>query len=251
VGGRIDGWVVDLGSFHPAEFSVVDGIRGLQYTNHNNNKPDQMLRNNLILAGEDAVAVDSVVAAITGFNPWDLEYLHMAARRDIGTMDSGKIEVVGDDPGSATRSWAKPGQWHGRCNREWSVTGNPSAPMVTWNRLTIPTDTLHLGDVAVQTNRETGYASAMRVRAAGSRKAFLWVGVHGRVSVTMNGNKIMEEESAAACHVGQFKVPVELNAGENLFEFRVRGILNAPEISALIVGPRNDGDTLDDIRYLA
>ena len=248
---RIDGWVVDLGSFHPADYNVVDGIRGLQYTNHNNKKPDQMLQNNLVLAGEDAVALDALVSKIMGFNPQDLEFIQMAAARDIGTMDLGRLEILGDDPDRATRRWAKAAPWHGRCNREWMVTRDPAAPPASWKRITIPTDTLRPAKVAGEALPERVYAAAMRVRAEGSRKGFLWVGVHGRLSVVLNGNKVMEEESASACHVGQFKVPVELNRGENLFVFRLQGIQDFPETSALLAGPRNDGDTIEGIRYLA
>ena len=75
--------------------------------------------------------------------------------------------------------------------------------------------------------------------------------MHGRLSVVVNGDKILEEGSTADCHVGQFKVPVELQAGENLLVFRVQGLADSPKISALLVGPCNDGDTVDGIRYLA
>ncbi len=248
---RIDGWVVDLGTFHPADYSVVDGIRGLQYSNHNNGKPDQMLRSNLVLAGEDAVALDTMVAKIMEFNPWDFDFLHMASLRGIGTMDLGRIDIVGDDPVPVTRGWAKAPPWHGRCNRDWSISADPAVPIGAWRKVTIPTDTLHLAKVAGEAAPGTEFAAAMRVRAEGYRKGFLWVGVHGRLSVVVNGDKILEEESTADCHVGQFKVPVELQAGENLLVFRVQGLADSPKISALLVGPRNDGDTVDGIRYLA
>ena len=249
VEGRVDGWVVDLASFHPADYSIVDGIRGLQYTNHNNRKPDQMVRSNLVLAGEDPVAVDSVVTSIMGFNPWDFEFLHMASQRDMGTMDFGRIEAVSDEPDRVTRSWIKNSAWHGRCNREWLITANPAAAMAGWNRVTIPTDTLYLTKAAGTGVPGTAYAAAMRVRAEGSRRGFLWLGLHGRVSVVLNGNKVVEEESTAACHVGQFKVPVELNSGDNVMVFQVRGVGDDPQISALLVGPANNGDTVAGIRY--
>jgi hypothetical protein len=58
-------------------------------------------------------------------------------------------------------------------------------------------------------------------------------------------------ESSAACHAGQFKIPVELISGNNTLVFEVIGIADAPQISALLVGPANDGDTMDGIRYLS
>ncbi len=251
VEGRIDGWLVDLGTFHPADYNIVDGIRGLQYANHNNRKPDQMLRSNLVMAGEDAVALDAMVAKIMAFNTWDLDFLHMAELRGIGTMDLGRIDVIGDDPDRITRRWAKASRWHGRCNRDWRVSADPAAPMEAWRKVTIPTDTLHLAKVAGEAGRGAAIAAAMRVRAQGYRKGFLWVGVQGRVSVLVNGSRIMEEESTEDYRIGQFKVPMELQAGENLLVFHVQALTDSPRISALLTGPRNDGDTIGGIRYLA
>lgn len=249
VEGRIDPWVVDLASFHPPDFSVVDGIRGLQYTNHNNNKPDQMLRNNLVLAGEDAIAVDSVVARIMSYNPLDMEFLHLAVQREMGTMDPGQIDINGDDPGAVTRRWAKSANWHGRGNREWLVTRDADAPMASWQRYAAPTDNLHLARVAGYAGPGTTYRAAARVRAHGSIKAFLWAGVCGRCSVALNGEQVTEHENASHSRIGQFKVPVELHSGENILSFQVRALEDPPEVSALLVGPRNDGDAVEGIRY--
>ena len=247
---RIDGWVVDLGSFHPADYSVVDGLRGLQYANHNNGKPDQMIRSNLVLAGEDAVALDALVARLMAFNPWDLEFLHMAERRGIGSMDPGRTEVVGDEPDRAVRPWIKASRWHGRCNREWTVGGEPGAPSAAGTKVTIPTDTLHFAKVLGEIPPGKPLSAAMRVRATAGSRGFLWLGVRGRAAAFLNGTKLSDAESADPCHVGQFKIPIELPGGESLFSFRVEGLRDAPQLSALLTGPGNDGDTMDGIRYL-
>jgi len=247
VDGRIDGWVVDLGSFHPADYSIVDGIRGLQYSNHNNNKPDQMIRSNLVMAGEDAVALDSLVARLMDFDPRDFEFLHMAAKRGIGTMDPGRVDIIGDEPDRAVRRWGRAPQWHARANRDWLVSRDPSAPLDSWTRVRIPTDTLDPAQAAGAAAPGAVYAAAMRVRADGRRKGFLWVGVHGQVSVSLNGSRVLENESEEACRAGQFKVPVELADGENLLVFHVRGLKDSPKMSALLVGPENDGTSLRGI----
>jgi len=49
--------------------------------------------------------------------------------------------------------------------------------------------------------------------------------------------------------VGQFQQPVELASGENLLVFRIAGLGEPPRLSALLVGPRNDGDSLEGIRW--
>jgi hypothetical protein len=88
----------------------------------------------------------------------------------------------------------------------------------------------------------------MRIRSDSSRKGFLWFGVHGQATATLNGERILEEQNAEPCHVGKFKVPVELKSGENLLVFQMRGQPDQPRISALLVGSRNDGDTVEGIR---
>ncbi len=142
--GRIDSFICDLASFHPPDYNVVDGLRGLQYTEHSNGRPDQMIQSNLIVAGENAVSTDALVARLLGYNEWDMEFLHMAQQRDLGSMDLRNIEVAGDDPASHIRPWAKPRNWFGRCNREWLVSADAAAPLASWKRQTIRTDTLRV-----------------------------------------------------------------------------------------------------------
>jgi len=76
----------------------VDGSRSLQTLVHNIDRGDQTVRNKLIVAGEDPVAADRLVAYLMGYNPWDKEFLHMAVQRELGTMEPRPIEVVADNP---------------------------------------------------------------------------------------------------------------------------------------------------------
>jgi uncharacterized protein (DUF362 family) len=249
--GRIDGLIVDLASFHPPDYNVVDGLRGLQYATHNIDRQGQMVQNNVVLAGEDPVAVDATVATIMGFNRLDMDYLHMAMQREMGTMDFGRIEVIGDQPDRAMRRWAKTKNWHGRGNREWLVSTDAAAPLPAWKKVTARTDTLYLAKAAGDAAPGTIYGSAVRVYAEGPRKANLWVGCRGRVVATLNGEKVMEEENATRYRVGQFQAPVELRAGENLLVFRTRSAGDPPQLSALLVDTRNEGDTVQGIRWSA
>ncbi len=109
--GRIDSFITDLAAFHPPDYCVVDGIRGLQYSEHRIDRPGQEVRSNLILAGEDPVATDALVADIMGYQPSDIEFLHMASQRQMGTMDLRNVEVAGDEPDQVRRRWGKPTNW--------------------------------------------------------------------------------------------------------------------------------------------
>jgi uncharacterized protein (DUF362 family) len=245
--GRIDSFIADLSAFHPPDYCVVDAIRGLQHAEHNRNLPDQMIRSNMVVAGEDAVATDAVLAYLMGFNPWDIEFLHMAASRETGTNDMARIDVIGDEADRLRRTWAKPRNWYGRCNREWLLTRDPEANLAAWQRHTARTDTV---DFVKALGAAPAYAAAVRVRADGARKAFLWVGARGRVVASLNGQQVLAEENSTRYRIGQFRAPVELRSGENLLAFRVEALGEQAQLSALLVGARNDGDTVEGIRWL-
>ena len=252
VDNRIDTFISDLSSFHPPDYNVVDFIRGLQYSEHNTNQPDQMIKSNMVLASEDTVATDALVAHLMGFNPRDIDYLHMGQARDLGTLDLDQVNVVGDDPSTARKRWGKPRNWYGRGNREWRVAKNPSGAPETWARYTSPSDALNFAKWS-QGETATGmtYAAATKVRADGNKKAYLWVGLRGKVTATLNGETVMQEENYTRYRVGQFQKPIELKPGENTLVFKVEALNNQAVLSALMVGQRNDGDTLDGIRWLA
>ena len=249
--GRLDSFIVDLAAFHPPDYCVVDGIRGLQYNEHRIDRADQEVRSNLVLAGEDPVATDAVVADIMGFQPWDIEFLHMASQRRMGTMDLRSVDVVGEEPDRLRRRWGRVSDWHGRCNRVWLLTQEATADLRSWERFTSPTDALHFARWRPPASPETTYKSAARVVADGTRKAYLWVGARGRVTAFLNGQKVMEEEGATRYRVGQFRSPVELRSGENLLTFELKPLSDQADLSALLVGPQNDGDTVEGIRWTA
>jgi hypothetical protein len=240
---RIDPFIADLSAFHPPDYTVVDVIRGLQFTEHNNRQPDQMVRTNLVLAGEDPVAADAIVARILGFKGVDIDYLRMGAARKIGTYDEKQIEVIGDEPDKYQHKWGKPRTWYAPCNRSWRVTKDPSLDVNRWakyasfgDRLDLPTAT---GGTA------TSYAALGVVRSDGNRKGFLWLGASGKVTVLLNGQQIMQEEGLTRYRVGQFQQAVELRPGENQFLFKVEPAQEKAAISAVLVGQGNDGDSLD------
>ena len=247
--GRIDSFITDLAAFHPPDYCVVDAIRGLQYTEHTNGLPDQMIRNNVVMAGEDPVSTDALLATLMGYQPADIEYLHMASQRQMGAMELENADVAGDDPAHFRRHWAKPRNWNGRCNRQWLLTQDASADIKTWARFTAPTDTLHFTRWQPPASDAAVYKSAVRVMADGNRKAFLWVGAHGQLKTFLNGEKVMEEQATTRYRIGQFQKPVELRSGENLLVFELKPVSEQVDLSVLLAAPENDGGTVEGIRW--
>jgi uncharacterized protein (DUF362 family) len=245
---RIDPFIADLAAFHPPDYNVVDVIRGLQTTEHNNNQPDQMIRTNAILAGEDTVSVDAAVATLLGFKPSDIDYLHMGAARGLGSFDMNRIEIVGDELDRLANTWAKPRTWYARANREWLVDRNAEANLAAWKKHQSFGDTLYaekaLGGPV------PAFAAAAKVRSDGNRKGYLWLGLTGKATVILNGQQILQEESITRYRVGQVQKEIELRPGENQFVIRLESAADRPiQMGAVLIGPRNNGDSLDGVRW--
>jgi hypothetical protein len=188
------------------------------------------------------VATDAMAAHLLGFNAWDMEFLHLAAQRDLGIMDLARIDARGDDPSGLRAMWGKPRGWYGRANREWLISPDAAAPLASWKRYTAPADTLNLARVGAA-------GAAVRVRAEGHRKAWLWLGIRGRATASLNGHAVLRESCDTRFRPGQFQAAVELKSGDNLLVFRVEPLAGQALLSAQLVGPRNDGDTVEGIVY--
>jgi uncharacterized protein (DUF362 family) len=250
VDNRIDPFIVDLAAFHPPDYAVVDGLRGLQYQEHNCGREDQMVQSNLVLAGEDPVAVDSLVAYLLGYNPWDMEFLHMAAKRLMGTRDLAQVDVNGGDAAALRQRWAKPKSWYGRGNRLWRVTDRPDAPVQSWKRRESATDTLEFLRGGKPAHPGAQFAAATGIRSDGHAKAFLWIGATGRFEAHLNGKLVMREECRTRYRHGQYQQAVELQPGKNELVVHIESLDAGAKLSAYLVGPRNDGDTVNGIEWL-
>ena len=73
--------------------SVIDGWVGMHREGPRHGTP---LRLGVVVAGTDAVAVDSVAAAVMGFDPREIGYLQYAQEAGLGIADLEQINVVGD-----------------------------------------------------------------------------------------------------------------------------------------------------------
>ncbi len=83
----------DLATVARPALSVVDGIVAMEGLGPGMGDPLEMA---LIIAGKDLVAVDTVTAAVMGFEPMEDGCIRAAAESGIGTADLDKIEVVGE-----------------------------------------------------------------------------------------------------------------------------------------------------------
>ncbi len=97
---KIPEWITDMCSIFKINYTVVDGIGGMEGNGPLTGTPINM---DLIVAGADPVAVDSVCTAIMGFNPKNIVHIMMAAQNGLGVADLSQIAIEGEKIASVAK----------------------------------------------------------------------------------------------------------------------------------------------------
>ncbi|MCK4791932.1 MAG: DUF362 domain-containing protein, partial [Desulfobacteraceae bacterium] len=92
--------VADLCTVLRPALAVVDGIIAQEGLG----SPVEM---DLVIAGKDPVAVDTITGMIMGFEPGENETVNAAVKSGIGTADPNKIEVVGENISTVQREFKR------------------------------------------------------------------------------------------------------------------------------------------------
>jgi uncharacterized protein (DUF362 family) len=98
--GDPDEVVVDLFSYHPADYAILGGGWGVEI---DETGARRSVHHNLVLAGAKAVSVDAVGAAVMGFDPSRIGHLRMAEQSGFGDYAMGIIWVRGNRVDQARR----------------------------------------------------------------------------------------------------------------------------------------------------
>jgi len=92
--------VADLNTVVRPALAVVDGIIGQEGLGPLFGDPVEM---DLVIAGKDPVAVDSITGLVMGIDPEQIETTRLAAELGIGVMDPALIEVAGESVSAVRR----------------------------------------------------------------------------------------------------------------------------------------------------
>jgi uncharacterized protein (DUF362 family) len=108
-------WIRDFFLCRPVNFVIMDGLQGIQngptpaYDVSGTTSLVQDQKNmRLILAGSDAVAVDTVESLLMGWDPLSVEYLKLLAADGRGQIDTRNIRVVGRQVDEVRKDFAGP-----------------------------------------------------------------------------------------------------------------------------------------------
>lgn len=102
---RISSIIVDLNEIFKSSLVVVDGLIGMEGDGPIAGRPVNM---NVVVAGNNAVAVDSVVCDIMGVNPKDVTHIMMAVEAGLGQMDINSINRFGERLEDVRKHFALP-----------------------------------------------------------------------------------------------------------------------------------------------
>ena len=86
--------IAKIHSLARPHLTIVDGVVAMEGDGPSVGEPRKM---DLVMAGTDAVAIDSCLAKIIGVEPWDILVTKEAHAMGLGEMDPARIEIVGDD----------------------------------------------------------------------------------------------------------------------------------------------------------
>ena len=90
--------VVNLFSYHPSDYVVIDALVGLEGdgSHPKSDGSTGWVRRNFVMAGEDPIAMESVAGASMGLNPYDLDMLRWGRAKRWGYFELSKIAIHGN-----------------------------------------------------------------------------------------------------------------------------------------------------------
>ncbi len=92
----LDRGIVDLNRVAKPTFTIVDGITGVQGAWGSQSDDVSRVPLDLIIAGDDVVAVDTVCATVAGFDTREILHIQLAAEANLGVCDMPLIDVRGE-----------------------------------------------------------------------------------------------------------------------------------------------------------
>lgn len=97
--GDLHKWIHDFYLCRPADFVILDGLQGFQNgpaPGYINSSSEDLMNMRLIMAGLDAVSVDTIAALVMNWDPDSVSYLKYLNSSGAGIMDVSKIRVFGN-----------------------------------------------------------------------------------------------------------------------------------------------------------
>ncbi|MBN2379447.1 DUF362 domain-containing protein [candidate division WOR-3 bacterium] len=214
------------------KLTVVDAV----VCREKNKGPDGLpKRRNMIVAGEDMVAVDWTLAQLMGMNPDDIEHITLAGIKGLGTNNGNLIEVLGNSISEAKAEFIKDPRedgTFGQSNRIWILSGPYSGTDIDYDNLggeaaIMPepgiggwTQPLYFFDDYINLTTltpdadQTVYAHTY-FYSPRSGPAELWIGSDEDIKVFLNGAEVYRFSGSRTHGLPNEIVPISIQQGRN------------------------------------
>ena len=260
---------LDLFAFNPAVYAVIPGFwaeegswPGRRYNLHHN----------VVVAGGDVVATESTAMRVMGINPLDAESILLAGEKGFGVYADEMIDVVGASVEGVRLYFQRHSGFKGLGFQRWLVNGphesvdlsedllggegalipkegelSGGEPWRAWEHLpTFPEAYVDLRQgVEGDLSNTVTYGSVV-VESDRNQDGYLWFGGDDGAKVWLNGEVVLEQHGPLEMRLGQFLVPVSLQAGSNPLLVKVRNRFGDTGFAASIVD--ENGGMLFDMR---
>jgi uncharacterized protein (DUF362 family) len=260
----LDETIADLVTMARPDFALVDAIMCMERAK--SDKYDgSPVRVNAVLAGADVVAVDAISAQLIGLNPFDLEYLTLAASRGLGQCDPDRIKVNGSPLSQVTTRLEKApsgrGRGHyGQGNRTWVLQGpftrtgdeaaeefiDVSDPRALagqngWSQAVyFHDDRIDLDKYYDDPFNCAVYAYA-EFEASTYQAAEMWVGSDEGLKVWINGDQVYAHEGRRRHRLPNDRQTIQVQEGRNTVLVRADQRRSGYDFSLNICEPETDG----------
>jgi hypothetical protein len=239
--------VMNLFSYHPSDYVVVDAIAGLEGDGSHPkfNGKTGFVRRNFVLAGGDPVAVEAVAAASMGFNPNDLATLRWARAKKLGYFELSRIVIEGNTLDDVRMDFMHPvdftpytaGYYYGRGNTRWLINGmhegsdltvehlgdeagmDPEAGDIaggkTWTVHYSPSSYVDLHKKYDGDTSDRVIYAFTRIHSEEAQEGELWVGATKGIEVFLNGERVISESATGGHSWKGIVQPISLRRGDN------------------------------------
>jgi uncharacterized protein (DUF362 family) len=102
---KLEKSIVDLNLIRKPDFAIIEGIIGGQGSGPFDNTS---VESNIIFAGKDPVALDTVALNFMGFTVDQVPHVKLAGEKNVGISDINKINVIGADLNSIKMNFHSP-----------------------------------------------------------------------------------------------------------------------------------------------
>lgn len=239
--GDIYRGIVDVFSYHPADYSVVEGFWG---TEGNGPQWGDDTQHNVVIVGSDPVAVEAVACTVMGYNPEDLEVLQLAAKKCFGEIDLSRIRVVGAPISTVQRLYrmgtGRSGMsYAGRGIRSWLVAPATRAGQglaaADWRRIDSEARYVNLA-YYLGPDAPNAIWAYSELECDQEVTSEAWFGADGFSVLYVNGQKVVNLTPADGHRLAEARVPLSLPPGRSGLLIRVDAGISGFGFSLLVCG---------------